>query len=440
MIPYIKLSQLHIPEIDRSEITLTIGKGEIVGITGRNGCGKTALAGYLAGKSRPEAMGKILINGLDTYSQLDREKVQRMSGMVYQNPKETAVFDNISRDIIFGTENLGFEPAKTLKRGNFYLKKYKLRSKKNSTYQMLSASEQQRAAISGVLITHPEILVMDEPFSMCSSEDISEYLKSIISSAHKKEQTVIIFSKNTDVLKLTDIQYELYDGHIREVDITGLDYIYRNKNLDTINSVKVVNKLSIDTFIDGKSGKADVGISLRNIAFGYDDRLIIDRINYRFEAGSAYKIKGGQGSGKTTLLKLTAGMIKPYEGEVLRSENTKAGFVFEYPDDGFVEATVLDDVMFGPMNDGFSKYKAREMAEAVLSFVGIDKSLWTRRIDTLSFGEKKMVAVAGAICLNPDFLLMDNPFAGLASDSRRHMTHIIEGLCSEGKCIIITES
>ena len=440
MIPYIKISQLHMPMIEKSEITLTIGKGDIVGITGRNGCGKTTLAGYLAGKNRPENMGSILINGLDTFSQLDREKVQRMSGMVYQNPRESVVFDNISRDIIFGTENIGFEPEKTLKRGSFYLKKYKLGARKNSTYYSISASEQQRAALSGVLIAHPDILIMDEPFSMCGSEDVAAYIKSILNNAHKKEQTVIIFSKNTDVLKYTDVQYEIADGKIREVDITGLDYIYGNKNLNRISYSKSYDKLSIDCFINGNAEKSDTGISLHNVSFGYDDRLIIDKINCRFEAGSAYKIRGKQGSGKTTLLQLAAGMLKPYEGEVFRSDNTKVGYVFEYADDGFVEAAVLDDVMFGPMNGGFTKSKAREMAESVLTFVGVERSLWTRKISSLSFGEKRIVAVAGAICLNPDILLMDNPFAGLDHDSRHHISQIIEGLCSEGKCIIITES
>lgn len=440
MVPYIKVSQLHMSMIEGSDVTMTINRGEIVGITGRNGCGKSTLAGYLAGKTRPEAMGSVLINGYDTYSQLDREKVQRISGMVYQNPRESIVFDNISRDIIFGTENIGFEPQKTLKRGSFYLKKYKLKAKKNSSYQSISASEQQRAVLASVLIAHPDLLVMDEPFSMCSGEEVSKNLNSLIKNARAKGQTVIIFSKNTDVLKLTDVQYELYEGKIREVDITGLDYIYRNLKLNKLNSSTISGNLKIDKFIDGNGSKANTGLSLHNLSFGYDDKLIIDRVNSRFEAGSAYKIRGRQGAGKTTLLKLAAGMIKPYEGEVFRSDNTKVGFVFEYSDDGFVEASVLDDVMFGPMNGGYSKNKAREMAEAVLTFVGVDRSLWTRKISTLSFGEKKMVAMAGAICLNPDFLLMDNPFAGLDYDSRLHISQIIEGLCSEGKCIIITES
>ena len=61
MVPYIKVSQLHMSMIEGSDVTLTVNRGEVVGITGRNGCGKSTLAGYLAGKTRPEAMGSILI-------------------------------------------------------------------------------------------------------------------------------------------------------------------------------------------------------------------------------------------------------------------------------------------------------------------------------------------------------------------------------------------
>ncbi|MBO4864128.1 MAG: ABC transporter ATP-binding protein [Eubacterium sp.] len=426
--------------VDKSEINLTVSKGEIVGITGRNGSGKTTFARYLAGEIRPETMGMVHINGLDTYSQLDREKVQRMSAVAYQSPREAMVFDNISRDIIFGSENHGLDAEKTLKRGSFYLKKYNLRSRKNASYYSVSASEQQRAMLCSMLIMHPELLILDEPFSMHGSPDVTGYVKSLIAAARKKEQTVIIFSKNPDVLKLTDVTYELSGGFLREVDISSFDYLPKQEGVKTIYGDKTPKGVAVERYIDGGRGKNDIGISLHNVSFGYNENLIIDRVNTRFEAGSAYRITGGQGSGKTTFLMLAAGLIRPYEGEVFRSENTRIGYVYEYPDDGFVESTVLDDVMFGPMKGGFGKSEARGMAEAVLGFVGLDKSLWTRRLSTLSFGERKLVGVAGAICLNPDFLLIDNPYAGLDRDYCKHMSDIFEGLTREGKCIITAEN
>ena len=431
MLPYIRISQLHMEGISDAEINLIVNKGDIIGITGRNGCGKTTLARYLSGQARPDKMGCILINGLDTFSQLDREKLRSICGMTLQSPNEAIVLDNVGRDIVFGTENQGIPSEKVMKRAKFYMKKYALQKKRNSPCSTLSASEKQRSALSAILIMHPEILVMDEPFSMHSKDDISRYTNIVVKSARKRNQTVFIFSKNYDVLKQTDIQYELTETGLREVDIDGFDYL----NQGTSNQ-----GLVIERYIKGNDDKHAKGISLHNVSFGYDDNLIIDRVNKRFITGSAYRISGGHGTGKTAYLKLAAGLLKPYEGEVFRSEDTKVGYVYQYPEEGFVDNIVLDDVMFGPSNAGNSRRTARSMAESVLEFVGIDKSMWNRNIKTLSFGEKKKVAIAGAIALNPDFLLMDEPYAGLDQDSRRQIESIIEGLCSEGKCVITVEA
>ena len=75
MIPYIKIKQLNMPEIPGSEINLNVNKGEIIGITGLNGCGKSTFARYLAGINRPSEIGKIIISGLDPFSILDIEKM-----------------------------------------------------------------------------------------------------------------------------------------------------------------------------------------------------------------------------------------------------------------------------------------------------------------------------------------------------------------------------
>ena len=162
-------------------------------------------------------------------------------------------------------------------------------------------------------------------------------------------------------------------------------------------------------------------------------------MSVRFEAGSAYRITGAPGTGKTTLLQLIGGLIKPTEGEVFTGEDKKTGYVFQYPEDGFVEGIVLDDVMFGPMSEGIQKREARTMAEAVHSFVGVREELWGRSPLSLSIGEQRLVSIAGALALSPDFILIDEPYSGLDVNSCRHLESIIEGLCREGKCIITVE-
>ena len=439
MTPYIKINNLNMKSISGSSISFMANKGDIIGITGANGCGKSCLASYLAGLTKPDAMGKVIVGGFDPYSQLDESKLHKICGIVYQNPKEGIVFENFGRDLIFGPENIGLPVKNITKRAKFYMKKYDLERKQARLYSTLSAGQQQRAALCSVLAMHPDILILDEAFSMQSSADTSKYMDMIIKAARKKGQTVIIFSKKRSVLEKTEYVYELAAGKLREIDLEGMEFTKFEQDMDVNISGSSGPSLKIDT-IERSKGNRETGISLHNVSLVYDNKSLFRGLNLRFKTGSYYRISGTSGSGKSTMLQLVGGLIKPTEGEVFISETTKTGYIFQYPEDGFVENTVLDDVMFGPLSEGIPKSKAREMATSVLEFVGVSKGLWDRSPLNLSMGEQRLVAIAGALALNPDFILIDEPFAGLDQRSRKHIAAMISALAQEGKCIITVES
>ena len=431
MIPYIKINQLHMEEIPGSEINLTGAKGDIIGITGLNGSGKTTFAKYISGIKRSPEIGKIIISGLDPYSILDLDKLRRKCGVIYQDPRTATVFEQVGKDIVFGAENQGLDKEKIKKRARSLTKKYGLAKQTKKNYNMLSGSHQQRAAVCAIMMMNSEILVLDEAFSMQSVQLQKKYMEMIIKSARNRNQTVFVFSKQREILELMDTVYEMRSGTLVEIDLDGMQYRERFSTKDP--------EVKITRYINGGDRKSESGISLHNVSFGYDDTLLLYDQNARFEAGSAYRITGAPGSGKTTLLQLIGRLLKPYEGEVFVGEEKKIGYVFQYPEDGFVESIVLDEVMFGPMSDGIPKKEARTMAEAVLSFVGVREELWGRSVFDLSIGEQKLVSIAGALALGPDFILIDEPYAGLDVNSCKHVESIIEGLCGEGKCIITVE-
>ncbi len=141
--------------------------------------------------------------------------------------------------------------------------------------------------------------------------------------------------------------------------------------------------------------------------------------------GSKLAVLGANGAGKSTLLLHLNGVLRPTRGEIrldgrpvryTRQElslwRQQVGVVLQDPDDQLFAASVFQDVSFGPLNQGLSPPTARERVAEVLHALGI-KSLWDRPTHSLSFGQKKLVALAGVLAMRPRVLVLDEPTAGL---------------------------
>lgn len=143
---------------------------------------------------------------------------------------------------------------------------------------------------------------------------------------------------------------------------------------------------------------------------------------------------GGNGSGKSTLLEHLNGLLEPSEGNVyfmgkpcreIRKEVWKyVGLVFQRPEDQLFAPTVLDDVMFGPVNMGMSEDEARHAAIEALEQVGAAR-LAPRMPDYLSSGEKRLAAIAGVLVMKPVVICMDEPTADLDDFHRRRIEELI---------------
>lgn len=151
-------------------------------------------------------------------------------------------------------------------------------------------------------------------------------------------------------------------------------------------------------------------------------------INFEIQDGSFVAIIGHTGSGKSTLLQHFDALLKPTSGSVevndfvidhetpnklLKSLRKEVGIVFQFPESQLFAETVLEDVMFGPLNFGFSKEKAKKQAEKWLKIVGINQDLFDRSPFDLSGGQMRRVAIAGVMAYEPKILCLDEPAAGL---------------------------
>lgn len=181
-------------------------------------------------------------------------------------------------------------------------------------------------------------------------------------------------------------------------------------------------------------------LNLQDIYFSYPGRSnVLDKVNFQLQKGQKVGVVGYNGCGKTTFFHVIIGLKKPETGRIelfgqpvvtkqdFADIRTRIGFLFQDADDQLFSPTVLEDVAFGPLNQGKSPEEAREIAVQVLEDLGVP-SLADRVTYQLSGGEKKLAALATVLAMKPDILLLDEPTSGLDEETKGRIVKILQGL------------
>ncbi|MFB6122114.1 MAG: energy-coupling factor ABC transporter ATP-binding protein [Haloferacaceae archaeon] len=187
-------------------------------------------------------------------------------------------------------------------------------------------------------------------------------------------------------------------------------------------------------------------ITVRNLTHRYGETTAVDGVSLSIPAGQCCCLAGPNGSGKTTLVRHFNGLLSPDSGAVLVNDSpveddlvaarTSVGMVFQDPRDGFVAATVGADVAFGPENLGLDREEIdRRVADALdaVRMAGREAD----RIADLSGGERERVAIAGALAMDPDHLVLDEPFTGLDWPARRAVLDRLADLHASGVSVVV---
>ncbi len=187
-------------------------------------------------------------------------------------------------------------------------------------------------------------------------------------------------------------------------------------------------------------------IAVDGLVHCYDDTPAVDDVSVSIDDGEFVVLAGPNGSGKTTLVRHFNALLEPDEGSVEVdgvdvtedpvAARTSVGMVFQHPRDQFVAATVGADVAFGPENLGLDRDEIdRRVEEALATVEMADRA--DDRIATLSGGEEARVAIAGALAMEPDYLVLDEPFAGLDLTARNSVLARVDDLSAEGTGIVV---
>ncbi len=177
---------------------------------------------------------------------------------------------------------------------------------------------------------------------------------------------------------------------------------------------------------------------IENLTHEYSDgTLALDNVSVGFKRSERIALLGTNGSGKTTLLNHLNGILKPTSGRILFDGNPlkydaksllqlrkRVGFVFQDPNDQLFAPTVKQDVAFGPLNLGYSTEKVKVIVEEALAIVGMS-GFGDKPPHFLSLGQKKRVALAGVLAMEPEVIIMDEPTSNLDPRATSEILHLL---------------
>ncbi|MDE7425051.1 MAG: energy-coupling factor transporter ATPase [Lachnospiraceae bacterium] len=183
------------------------------------------------------------------------------------------------------------------------------------------------------------------------------------------------------------------------------------------------------------------------------DEYALRDINLKIEDGEFVGLIGHTGSGKSTLMQHLNGLVKATEGTIyyngediyesdfdMRALRGKVGLVFQYPEYQLFESTIFKDISFGPKNLGLPQLEVDLRSYQAMKDVGLSEELIDVSPFSLSGGQKRRVAIAGVLAMEPEVLILDEPTAGLDPKGREEILHLIRRLHKEKKCTIILVS
>ncbi|HHT66797.1 MAG TPA: energy-coupling factor transporter ATPase [Erysipelotrichaceae bacterium] len=201
-----------------------------------------------------------------------------------------------------------------------------------------------------------------------------------------------------------------------------------------------------------------MGIKVSNVFYTYQKKTshatqALSDVSLNIENNEFVALVGETGSGKSTLVQCFNGLLIPDKGEIeideyivsfknrksrkLKNLRKHVGLIFQFPEYQLFEETVEKDVAFGVKNFGIKGKEALEKAHLALSQVGLDESFYQRPPFELSGGEKRKVAIAGILAINPEILIFDEPTVGFDPESSKELMSLIVNLHKQGKTIIV---
>lgn len=448
-------------------VDLTIKKGEFIALLGRNGSGKTTFSKQLNAILRPSE-GTVTVDEMGTRDAEKLYDIRQHVGMVFQNPDNQMVAANVEEEVAFGPENLGMESDTIVARVKQALEQVRMWKRRKTAPNHLSGGQKQRIAIAGILAMHPDYIVLDEPTAMLDPKGRKEVMEALQRLNQEQEMTVILITHDMEEAALASRVILLADGQMRfdgrPEKFFGADALLAEMGMEAPLSYRVQQAMGSAANLQSGAGEKrdkckidalDIFekdkdlLSLQHVSYIYSpgtayEKVALDDVNLSLGKGEIVGLAGHTGSGKSTMIQLLNGLLKPtsgtvtfegkdihakgYSGNYLRS---KVGMVFQYPEHQMICDTVWEDVAFGPSKQGLTGEACETRVEEALRFVDLPEKYYQASPLQLSGGQKRRVAIAGVLAMHPEYIILDEPAAGLDAAGKREIFDRIRRMSRE---------
>ncbi len=480
------------------DLDFSVRAGEFVVVLGANGAGKSTLCFLLSGIVPHiyggRRTGKVAVAGHDPWDDPLFVTAQ-YSGVLLQDPEVQLFNPSVFTEMAFGPSNLKVEKDEIIRRVNAAIALLHLDGLEKRNPRDLSGGQKQRVALGAALTMQPRVLVLDEPTSQLDPVGRAEVVEAIHRLKLTGEMTIIMTTHETDdILDLADRVLVLDKGKIvlagtpaevfsqpqvlREVGVKipdALDILMRvddlcgcpspltdeqidclDGNYVGIHTSGLIHEGRLEVIgpreaPDVQAGEErPVALKAVNLTYqypGYPPVKALEDINLSIRAGEMVGIVGQNGSGKSTLVKSFVGLLRPTRGEIwVNGKNIsnipvgkmarQVGLVLQNPDYQLFTASCQEEVLFGLKNLGIEGQEAEAKVRSALRLVGLEDELETFPF-RMSFGDRRKLAVAATVALDPQVLILDEPTTAQDHRGRYQLAEISRRFRDEGDRTIL---
>lgn len=450
-------------------ISFSLKKNKYNVIIGKNGSGKSTILKLIVGLEKISG-GKIFIDNEElVYKRDELYKIRKKTGIVFQESNEHIIGETVAESLIFGMENNRIPFEKMKENMDKYIKLFQLENIIDKKTVNLSGGEKQKVALAGAVITEPEIILLDEVTEMWDKAT-KDKMNGIIEEFLKDGKTVVSVTHNPEEIKRSDnIVFITEEGKIVTGKSEEVNKIIEEKENTEINH-EVISEYSADlTKMSLK--EEEIKVKIKDISYYYEkERKIIDSFSVNIPKNSITAITGKSGTGKTTLIEIISGLAflgENFSGEIgynFRNENKekedeklllykniserelyeirkRMGIVFQNTGEQFFSGTVLEELEYNITK----KYKIKnrkskelnDKIKEIAELFGYDEKFLMKSPFVLSGGEKKMLGLALAVCLEPEILVLDEPTGALDYNMTIKFMQIVEKTKKNGTTVIL---